>query len=76
VNFEFEAKMATNPHLKFLSSKMFFICDGNYQFKARTCYINKLYRNDQQWHYSMDNICFDTKGKGSLLLNAMHDIDK
>ena len=46
VNFELEAKMAANPHLKFLSSRMFFIHDGNHQFKAWTCYINSLHRSD------------------------------
>jgi hypothetical protein len=28
VNIEFEAKLASNPHLRFLCGKMFFICDG------------------------------------------------
>jgi hypothetical protein len=32
--------------------------------------------NDPEWHYFVDNICLDTKGKVALLLNAMHDINK
>ena len=30
VNIEFEAKLASNPHLCFLCGKMFFICNGNH----------------------------------------------
>jgi hypothetical protein len=29
-----------------------------------------------EWHYSMDSICLDTKGKGGLFMNAMPDINK
>jgi hypothetical protein len=76
VNLEFEAKLASNPHLKFLSSRMFFICDGNHHFKAWTGYISRLHSNDQKWHYSVDSICLDVRGKGGLFLNAMHDINK
>jgi hypothetical protein len=76
VNDEFEAKLALNPHLRSLCGRMFFICDGNHRFKAWTGYIDRLHRNDPQWHYSVDSICLDTKGKVALLLNAMHDINK
>jgi hypothetical protein len=76
VNTEFEAKLASNPHLRFLCGKMFFVCDGNHRFKAWTGYIYRLHRDDIEWHYSMDSICLDTKGKGGLLMNAMHDINK
>jgi hypothetical protein len=55
---------------------MFFICDGNHRFKAWTGYIDRLHSNDPEWHYSVDNIYLDTKGKVALLLNAMHDINK
>jgi hypothetical protein len=76
VNTEFEAKLASNPHLRFLCGKMFFVCDGNHRFKAWTGYIYRLHRDDIEWHYSVDSICLDTKGKGGLLMNAMHDINK
>jgi hypothetical protein len=76
VNNEFEAMLASNPHLKFLCGPMFFICDGNHRFKEWTGYISRLHKNDREWYYSVDNICLNTKGKGSLLLNAMHDINK
>jgi hypothetical protein len=76
VNIEFEAKLASNPHLRFLCGRMFFICDGNHRFMAWTGYIERLHKDDREWHYSIDSICLDTKGKGGLLLNAMHDINK
>jgi hypothetical protein len=62
VNIEFEAKLASNPHLRFLCGRMFFICDGNHRFIARTGYIKRLHKDDQEWHYSVDSICLDTKG--------------
>jgi hypothetical protein len=34
VNNEFEAKLASNPHFKFLCGHVFFICNGNHRFKA------------------------------------------
>ena len=76
VNEEFEAKLALNPHLYFLCGRMFFIYNGNHWFKAWTRYIDRLHRDDREWHYSMDTIYFNTQSKGGLLLNAMHDINK
>ena len=76
VNDEFEAKLASNPHLSFLSGRMFYICDGNHRFKAWTGYIARLHSDDRDWHYCVDSICLDTRGKGALLLNAMHDVNK
>jgi hypothetical protein len=46
VNDEFEAKLASNPHLKSLCGRMFFICDGNHRYKAWTGYIDWLHSND------------------------------
>ena len=34
VNEEFEAKLNSNPHLQFLSGRMFYVCDGNHRLKA------------------------------------------
>jgi hypothetical protein len=76
VNDEFEANLASNPNLCSLCGRMFFICSGNHRFKAWAGYIDRLYRNDLEWHYFMDNICLDTKGKGGTLMNAMHNINK
>jgi hypothetical protein len=43
INEEFEAKLASNPHLRFLCGCMFFICDGNHRFKAWTRYMDKVH---------------------------------
>ena len=34
VNEEFEDKLDSNLHLQFLSSQMFYVCDGNHRLKA------------------------------------------
>jgi hypothetical protein len=47
INDEFEAKLALNPYIRFLSSRMFFVCNGNHRFKAWTGYISRLHSNDQ-----------------------------
>ena len=75
-NIEFEAKLASSPHLKFLSGRMFFICDGNHRYKAWTGVIKRLHSTERKWHYAVDSICLDARGKEGLLLNAMHDINK
>jgi hypothetical protein len=76
VNEEFEAKLALNPDLHFLSGRMFFVCDGNHRLKAWTGLIKRLHSSDRSWHYSVDSICLDGRGKVGLLLNSMHDINK
>jgi hypothetical protein len=63
-------------HLRSLCGHMFFICDGNHRFKAWIGYIDRLHRDDREWHYAMDSIYLDTRGKGGLLMNAIHDINK
>ena len=72
----FESQLKASKHLKHLQGRMFFICDGNHRFKAWTGYIDRLHREDRDWHIAVDSICLDTKGKTGLLLNAMHDINK
>ena len=76
VNIDFEVKLALNSYLCFLCCCMFFICDGNHRFKAWIGYIDRLHRDDREWYYAVDNICLDTRGKGGLFINAMHNINK
>ena len=75
MNIDFEANLASNPHLCSLCGCMFFIYDGNHRFKAWTGYIDRLHRDDWEWHYAMNSICLDTRGKDGLLMNAMHNIN-
>ena len=69
INEEFEAKLDSNPHLQFFSGRMFYVCEGNHRLKAWTCIIQRLHSTDQSWHYSMDSICLDARGKAGQLLN-------
>jgi hypothetical protein len=43
INKDFEAKLASNLHLRSLCGHMFFIYDGNHRFKAWTGYIDRLH---------------------------------
>lgn len=72
----FESQLKANKHLQHLQGRMFFICDGNHRYMAWTGYIDRLHREDRDWHIAVDSICLETKGKIGLLLNAMHDINK
>ena len=47
VNEEFEAKLDSNPHLQFLSGRIFYVCDGNHRFKAWIGVIQRLHSTDQ-----------------------------
>jgi hypothetical protein len=72
----FESRLLNSPHLKHLQGKMFFVCDGNHRLKAWIGFISRMHSGDREWHISVDAICLDTRGKTTLLLNAMHDINK
>ena len=72
----FELRLLNNPHLKHLQGRMFFVCDGNHRLKAWTGFISRIHSDDKDWHISVHSICLDTRGKTSLLLNAMLDINK
>ena len=76
VNEEFEVKLNSNPHLQFFSGRMFYVCDGNHRLKAWTGVIQRLHSTDQSWHFFMDSICLDARGRAGQLLNAMHNINK
>jgi hypothetical protein len=54
MNIDFEAKLALNPHLRSLCGRMFFIYNGNHCFKAWIGYIDRLHRDDREWHYAVD----------------------
>jgi hypothetical protein len=75
-NKHFDDQLRANKHLQHLQGRMFFICNGNRRFKASTGYIDRLHRDDRDWHIAVDSIVLDTKDKTGLLLNAMHDINK
>ena len=72
----FESQLKANKYLQHLQGCMFFICDGNYRFKAWIGYIDRVYKMDKSWYISVDYICFAIWGKIGALLNTMHDVNK
>ena len=72
----FEATLDGNPNLSFLQSRMLFIYNGNYRYKTKMNYIDKLHQNHLEWHFTMDCINLDIIGRVGLALNAMHDVNK
>jgi hypothetical protein len=75
-NDAFEENLKATPHLNFLQNRKLFICDGNHRFKAWMGYIERMHSNDANWHFSVDCICLDIKGRVGLALHAMHDINR
>ena len=55
---------------------MFFVCDGNHRRQAWLNHIDRLYRTDEDWHYLVDSIILDTKGKNGFVMQVMHNINK
>ena len=73
---EFEAFLHSDPDLKFLSNKYFYIWDGNHYRQAWTEFIAKSYADDIEWHYRVRAIVIRTKEDPASILTAMHDINR
>ena len=39
-------------------------------------YITRKHSKDKEWHYVVDSIVLDTKGRIELVMHIMHDINK
>jgi hypothetical protein len=72
----FEASIKDIPQFSFLRNRKLYVCDGNHRYKAWMGYIDRVHSQDPIWHFSVDCICIDIKGKVGLALHAMHDINK
>ena len=72
----FNASVNTQPELRFLKNLKFFVCDGNHRVIAWMRHIARKHLNDKEWHYAMDSIVLDTKGRIELVMHVMHDINK
>ena len=72
----FEERLVQDEDLSPLSSKMFFVYEGNHCFMAWWRHINKYHGSDADWHLSVDCILLDACGQNGVLLNAMNDINK
>jgi hypothetical protein len=66
----------SDPELAHLKNRMFYVCDGNHRLLSWMHYIRCLHSFDIDWHYMVDAIVLGTKGKTSIVLSAMHDINK
>ncbi len=73
---KFDEYLDSQDSLRFMKGKMFFICDGNHRRIAWMNHITRLYSNVQSWHYSVDSIILETKGRIGVLMNVMNDINK
>lgn len=75
-NDEFNDFLLSIPELAPLTNMMFFICDGNHRYQAWWNHIERLHKTDESWHYSVDSILLDTKGRIGLVMQVMHNINK
>lgn len=72
----FNSFLLSDPNLSGLTNLMFFVCDGNHRRQAWLNHIERVHRGDENWHYLVDSILLDTKGKNGLVMQVMHNINK
>jgi hypothetical protein len=72
----FEEFLLSKPSLQHLSNVKFFVCDGNHRHQAWMKVISRDHSLEVKWHYSVDSIVLDTKGRIGSVMQVMHDINK
>jgi hypothetical protein len=72
----FNTFLLSDPHLVRFTNLIFFVCDGNHRRQAWLNHIERLHRTEVYWHYLVDSILLDTKGKIGLVMQVMHNINK
>ena len=75
-NEDFNSFLLSIPELASFKDLMFFVCDGNHRRQAWLNHIQRLHKTDEAWHYSVDSILLDTKGKIGAVMQVMHNINK
>ena len=75
-NDDFNSFLMSVPELSSLKHMMFFVCDGNHRRQAWLNHIERVHKSDEDWHYSVDSILLDTKGKIGVVMQVMHNINK
>ena len=73
---EFEQFLQSNPELRFLSNKMFYVWDGNLRLVAWMEFISKVHPNDLDWHFCVRTIVLHTLDIITNVLTAMDDINQ
>lgn len=71
----FVKHVESKPALKFLKNLKFFVCDGNHRRIAWMNYIERCYPLHPKWHYAVDCIILDTKGRIEVAMQVMHDVN-
>ena len=61
---------------KDMKNLKFFICDGNHRRLACLNVIDRCYSSSPKWHFLVDCIVLETKGRTKLVMQVMHDINK
>ena len=75
-NEEFNTFLLSVPELACFQNLMFFVCDGNHRRQAWLNHIERLHKTDVAWHFLVDSILLDTKGKIGVVMQVMHNINK
>ena len=75
-NEDFNSFLLSIAELASFKDLMFFVCDGNHRRQAWLNHIQRLHKTDEAWHYSVDSILLDTKGKIGAVMQVMHNINK
>ena len=75
-NEAFTHYLESRRELKFLKNLKFFIYDGNHRRLAWMNVIDRCYPSVPKWHFLVDCILLETKGRSELVMQVMHDINK
>ena len=75
-NEQFNSFLLSVPELAGFTNLMFFVCDGNHRRQAWLNHIEKLHKTEEAWHFCVDSILLDTKGKIGVVIQVMHNINK
>jgi hypothetical protein len=75
-NEEFNSFLLSVPKLAGFTNLMFFVCDGNHMRQAWLNHIERLHKTDEAWHFLVDIILLETKGKIGIVMQVMHNINK
>ncbi len=67
-NATFEEYVDSQPALKFLKNLKFFVCDRNHRRLAWMNVISRMYSTNPDWHFAVDSIVLDTKGKIEIVM--------
>ena len=62
--------------LNFLKNLKVFICNGNHRRLAWMDVNDRCYTLVPKWHFVVDCILLETKGRLELVMQVMHDINK